>query len=107
MAAPGTFIEDMTLYEDASSCDQCPKGTFCFGGAAQPEPCGVGTIAASTGTAKCTRCAPGSYQDTRGKSQCNDCNAGFYCAEGAATPIRTHAGARTLPPRTSAALCLF
>ena len=33
--ARGHYIFDMTSYVNASSCDTCPSGHFCFGGAAQ------------------------------------------------------------------------
>ena len=100
--APGTFIIDMSNYENASSCDLCPIGSFCFGGAAQPEPCGVGTIAAAPGLERCTPCLAGSFQDTRGMSVCNECNRGFFCSKGAATPIPCPGECRSppCPPET-------
>ena len=79
-------------FSSVDDCDPCRIAHFCFGGAAQAEPCGVGTFANDTGLARCHKCPGGSYQPTEGSSSCLTCPTGHWCNEGATTPIPCPAG---------------
>ena len=82
----------LSNFTSINDCEPCTIAHFCFGGSAQPEACGVGTFANETGTARCHKCAPGSYQPSEGSSSCLACTTGHWCAEGATTPIPCPAG---------------
>ena len=48
-------------------CIECPAGTSCSVGSAEPKPCLPGSFAASPGTGACTLCPAGQFQDAYGQ----------------------------------------
>ena len=59
-------------------CLECPPGSACGTGAAEPSQCSPGTVAPNASMATCDRCAAGTYQAGEGGSECLVCGAGNY-----------------------------
>lgn len=68
LCEPGYFLEA------GFECAQCPDGTYSEGKTCIA--CGLGTVAAKPGSARCTPCSeiqPGTYADGIGLSECASC----------------------------------
>lgn len=73
-------------------CNECAPGSSSPGDGNPCELCPRGTIAATSGSVKCTPCPPGTATNLTGGTICPDCPAGTYCEEGWALPRPCAAG---------------
>jgi len=87
----GTFGSHFGLAAE-SDCSVCQAGTRCDVGSEVEAPCETGTYASEPGSANCTSCEAGSYQDRRRQTTCVRCPSGSFCEEGASTPSPCPAG---------------
>lgn len=82
-------------------CISCPQGSFCTGGAEQPQPCPLGTHNQGPGNSICWRCPAGQFAVGDGTS-CYGCSAhltppGFYCSSSAAETLSNGIGSTPCP----------
>ena len=73
-------------------CLECPPGSACGTGAAEPSQCSPGTVAPNASMATCDRCAAGTYQADEGEKACVACKPGSYCPEGASAALPCEEG---------------
>lgn len=68
------------------TCSNCPAGSYCVGGASNPQPtqCSAGTYSAA-GASSCTNCAADTYSATAGASSCTACPANMSSSAGLTT----------------------
>ena len=75
---------------NASSCTNCPAGTFNSHAAAiNCTACPPGTFSASSGGSNCSSCTPGTFAASMGSSACTACSAGTYTPTSSTTTCYT------------------
>ena len=79
----------MTSEDD---CVECPAGSFCTTGAAEPASCAPGSYAPDAGMASCQRCKAGTYQSEEGATACANCKEHSWCAAGSSAPTACESG---------------
>ena len=75
-----------------AQCQTCKAGTECPIGSAEQKPCAPGSYAKINGSAVCTPCGAGSYQDESEQLSCKTCIPGHACPSGSASPKPCPAG---------------
>ena len=88
---PGTYGGEVGL-SNAAQCLTCGAGTQCPARSAAPTACAAGSHAPRDGSASCSPCSPGLYQDQTMQTSCKLCISGHYCPAGSASPIACTAG---------------
>lgn len=115
---PGGTYQDNFTSAELSDCVECPEGSFCVEGSANPVvcpmgfycvaglkapiPCPVGTIGIDTGLVdvlQCVPCPTGQYCDSPGlTSPRAPCDPGFVCYLGANTSTPTDGSSGEICP---------
>ena len=81
----GTYSNDTGLTKPGE-CTDCPAGTSCSVGSAEPAACLPGSYSATEKAPSCTLCPEGKFTSTAGNTACETCTEGYLCVKGSSAP---------------------